>query len=109
MKAIVFLGNLFVFLIPAALVALGAAKLSRNSREEWQLLAWVPVVPLAVWGLYIAWGVTRDPTSHNLWPFELVAWSILSLALLGLFLLGRRLFGGPRTEWSARHDRDRPT
>jgi hypothetical protein len=99
--------NLVGFLVPAGLAALACAKLSRGSRDEWQLLAWVPVLPLGLWALYIAWGVTRDPTSHNLWPFELVVWIALSLCLFGLFLLGRHRFGGPRTDWTARRDRDR--
>lgn len=101
------LGNLVVFLVPAALVGLGSLKLARTSRDEWRVLAWSPVLPLAAWAVHIAWGVTRDPTSHDLWPLELVIWCVLSLALAGLFLLGRRLFGAPRADWSARRDHDR--
>ncbi len=104
-----FLGNLAAFLIPAGIAGLVCAKLARTSRDEWQLLAWSPVLPLVLWACYVAWGVTRDPTSHNLWPFELAIWAVLSLAMFGLFFLGRRLFGGPRTDWAARKDRDRTT
>jgi hypothetical protein len=102
-----FLGALAVFLVPAGVASLAMFTLAQRSRDEWKVLAWVPVVPLFVWAVYIAWGLTRDPTSHNLWPFELVFWGALSLVLLGLFLLGRRLFGGPRDDWSARRERDR--
>jgi hypothetical protein len=35
----------------------------------------------------------RDPTSHNLWPFEMIVASLFSLVLFGIFLLARRLFG----------------
>jgi len=101
-----FLINLLAFSVPAAIAAFFSARLSRTSRDEWQLLAWVPVLPLGLWAVYIAWGVTRDPTSHNLWPFELIVWIALSLCLLGLFGLGRRMLGGPRGDWSARRDRD---
>jgi hypothetical protein len=99
-----FLVNLGGFLIPAAVAAVVCARLARTSRDEWQLLAWVPVMPLALWALYIAWGVTRDRTSHNLWPLELAFWALLSLGLLGLFVVTRRIFGGPRVGWSARRD-----
>jgi hypothetical protein len=104
MKPLAFLGSLIVFLIPAALAALASTKLAKASRDEWQLLAWVPVIPLLIWGVFIAWGVSRDPTSHNLWPFELIVWAALSLVLFGLFALARRGFGRPRKDWSARHN-----
>lgn len=88
--------NLLIYLVPAALVSLGSLRLARASHDEWKLLAWVPVVPLALWGPFMAWGVTRDPTSHNLWPFELFVWGTLSLILFGAVLLARPIFGRPR-------------
>ena len=106
MNILVFLRNLVIFLVPAALLALNSARLAKTSQDEWQLLAWVPGAPLAIWGCFIAWGVTRDPTSHNLWPFELVTWSALSGALLVLFLLARRLMSRRRPNWGPRHDRE---
>lgn len=107
MTALRFLGNLILFLIPAALLSLSSARLSRASREEWQLLAWVPVLPLLLWGVYIAVGTTRDPTSHNLWPFELVFWGLASLLLLGLFLAARRIWGRASDDRVPHRDRDR--
>jgi len=88
--------NLLIYLVPAALVSLGSMRLARSSHDEWKLLAWVPVVPLALWGPFMAWGVTRDPTSHNLWPFELFLWGTLSLILFGAVLRARLIFGRPR-------------
>jgi hypothetical protein len=102
-----FLFNLAVFAVPTAIAALGSTTLAKSSREEWKILAWVPVIPLAIWALFIAWGVTRDRTSHNLWPFELVIWSALSLMLFGGFLLGRRLLDRPPDDWRRRRDRPR--
>lgn len=88
--------NLSIYLVPAALASLGSMRLARSSQDEWKLLARVPVLPLALWGPYMAWGVTSDPTSHNLWPLELFIWGTLSLALFGGVLLARRMFGRPR-------------
>lgn len=105
MKPLLFLLNLVLFLIPAGVATLGARRLARTSRDEWQLLAFAPVIPLALWGVFVAWGVTRDPTSHNLWPFELVIWLGLSLVLFGGFLLARRLFGGLPDDLASRPDR----
>ena len=109
MTVLRFLGNLIVFLTPAAIMSIVTWRLSRSSRDEWQLLAWAPLVPLVGWGCFIAWGVTRDPTSHNLWPFELVFWTLISTALLGLFLLGRRLAAHATTHRRPHHRRDRTT
>jgi len=86
-----FLANLGLFLIPAGIAALVANGISRASKEEWQLLAWVPVLPLAIWGVVVAIAVTRDKTAHNLWPFELVFWGALTGALFVLVLIGRWL------------------
>ena len=88
-------------------MALVSVTLARASQDEWRLLAWAPVLPLAAWALYIAVGVTRDPTSHNLWPFELVIWATLSLLLLAGFLTARHFLGGPRDDWASRRERDR--
>ena len=83
--------NLILFLIPVLPAALLGAFFARRSREEWQLLAWVPVAPLAIWAVVLAVAVTRDPTSHNLWPFELAGWLLFSGLLFILFAIGRWL------------------
>lgn len=102
-----FCQNLAMFLVPAAVAALVCAMLARRSRDEWQLLAWVPSLPLTGWGLYIAYGLTRDPTSHNLWPFELIVWVALSAILFALFVIARRMANRPTTDWGARRSRRR--
>jgi hypothetical protein len=48
--------------------------------------AWLAVVVLR-----IVLGTWLDPTSHNLWPFEILYASVVSLALIGALALGRRL------------------
>ena len=35
----------------------------------------------------------RDPTSHNLWPFEILQASVVGLVLIGVMMLGRRVCG----------------
>lgn len=61
-----FLLSLVLFQIPTLFAGLVAARIARSSREQWQLLAWVPVLPLAIWGIFTTVATTRDPTSHNL-------------------------------------------
>lgn len=102
MIVIRFLVNLASFLLPAVPFVIVAYRLARVSHDEWQLLAWVPVLPLGIWGVLVAWGVTRDKTSHNLWPFEMVVWGILSLILLAGVLVGRYFASRESKTWRPR-------
>jgi hypothetical protein len=43
--------------------------------------------------LRIVLGTALDPTSHNLWPFELLQASVVSLVAIGALTAGRRLLG----------------
>ena len=85
-----------LFCVPAALAGLVSARLSRTSRDEWALLAWVPPLPLAALGIYLAVVTTRDPTAANLWPFAMVLVALLTAVLFGVFLAGRWLLGARR-------------
>ena len=46
--------------------------------------------------LRIIVGVAGDPTSHNLWPFEILQVGALSLGVIGV-LIAVRKFSGVRT------------
>ncbi len=96
MRVLAFAGSLILFCIPAALASRRATRLIKTSLGAWRWLVWLPVAPLAVWGPFVAFGVAQDSTSHNLWPFELAIWSLLSLGLFGLVVLARRWLGGAR-------------
>src|SRR3546814_13076679 len=51
--------------------------------------------------LRIVVGVAIDPTSHNLWPFEiLMAGGLASVLVLALWLV-RKLSGAERARWAA--------
>ena len=103
-----FLLNLVLLQIPAAPFAWAAARMAKTSRDEWQLLAWVPVLPLAIWGIIVAFAVTRDPTSHNLWPFEAVIWGALSVVLLAGVRIAHRFAVRAESAREASHVRRRP-
>jgi hypothetical protein len=57
----------------------------------WRIAAAVPVAMMAFVVLRIVVDVARDPTSHNLWPFELLIWGAASVGIVGALALGRRL------------------
>jgi hypothetical protein len=52
-------------------------------RGYWRSLAVVVLLGAASWAIKIGVDLQRDPTSHNLWPFEAVIAAGLALVLLG--------------------------
>jgi hypothetical protein len=65
-------------------------------RGGWRLAAAVPAALMAFVVLRIVIDVARDPTSHNLWPFEVLIWGAASVAAIGALALVRRLRGARR-------------
>ena len=62
-------------------------------RGAWRLAAGVLVALIVFTAPRIVLGVRADPTSHNLWPFELLILGVFNAAaLLGMALL-RRITG----------------
>jgi hypothetical protein len=60
-------------------------------RGGWRIAAAAPVAIMAFVVLRIVVGIARDPTSHNLWPFELLMWGAASVGIVGALAVGRRL------------------
>jgi hypothetical protein len=65
----------------------------RRWQGGWQYAALVAVAPIAFVVLRIVFDVARDPTSHNLWPFEIVQIGVLSLVLLAILAIARKVTG----------------
>lgn len=65
-------------------------------RGGWRIAAAVPAAAMAFVVLRIMVGTAVDPTSHNLWPFEVLQAGVLALvAMLGLWI-ARRFSGASR-------------
>jgi hypothetical protein len=75
-----------------ALVVYGLMKLraTRDWEGVWKWLGVLPKVAIAADVAFIAVGVTIDPTSHNLWPLELLMVATLAIAFLGAVALLHR-------------------
>ena len=58
----------------------------------WRLAAALPTAWVGLVVLRIVLGTAVDPTSHNLWPFEIVYASVVSLVAIGVLTVARRLF-----------------
>lgn len=63
----------------------------RRWAGSWRLAAALPLAGWAVWGEMLAHDLGVDPTSHNLFPFEIMLGVVGALAYLGLLAVTRRL------------------
>jgi len=65
-------------------------------RRGWR---WVAAVPMLVMGfvvLRLVIDIARDPTSHNLWPFEIAIWGGLSAGWMFVMAIVRKRSGAGR-------------
>lgn len=62
-------------------------------RGGWRIAAAVPAIMMAFVVLRIVIGVAIDPTSHNLWPFEILMAGAMSAGATALLAVVRRLTG----------------
>ena len=62
-------------------------------RGGWRMAAAVPAALMGLVVVRLIVGVSRDPTSHNLWPFEILMVGLLSTVIMVLLTLARRASG----------------
>lgn len=81
----------FLILVIAVVIAFLVAEVAALGKWNgvWKLLAMIPAAVVLFVCLRIVLDTSRDPTSHNLWPLELVIWAGIGLASLGLLALVR--------------------
>lgn len=61
-------------------------------RGGWRIAAAIPAVMMAFVVVRIGFGVSRDPTSHNLWPFEILQVGALSVVIMAALFAARRFY-----------------
>ena len=86
------LALLFLLGIPLGYLALQVRTLARW-RGVFRALAALPLAGWLLWMVVFALDVSRDPTSHNLFPFEIVIGAFAASGYLGLLALTRRATG----------------
>jgi hypothetical protein len=83
-----------VLVVFAALVALAFMVTQIWSllrwRGGWRTVALLPLIGFGFVAVRVVVDTRRDPTSHNLWPFEVLFAAAVALAALGLLYLGER-------------------
>jgi hypothetical protein len=91
--------SLFVSLLMIAVLALGVCgvvwpvRALLRWRGGWRMAAAVPAALMGLVVVRLIVGVARDPTSHNLWPFEILMVGLLSTLIMLLLTLARRASG----------------
>lgn len=60
----------------------------------WRMAAAVPTAIMAFVVLRIVVDGLRDPTSHNLFPFEILMTGLISVGIMAVLFLAHKLFGG---------------
>lgn len=78
-----------LFGIPLLAIALSIVALVRWT-GPWRHAGGLPLVFFAIWLVLFIFDLTRDPTSHNLWPFEMLYWAGLTLAWLFALFVARK-------------------
>ena len=63
-------------------------------RGLWRAAAAAPALLMAFVVLRIVADGARDPTSHNLWPFEVLTAGIASVIAIGVLAVLRRVIAG---------------
>lgn len=89
------------FMLAVAVVGLGVIVLPvwalRRWRGGWRLAALAPTAAIAFVALRLVIDVSRDPTSHNLWPFEILMTGVPCLVVLVVLAIARKVTGAGRT------------
>ena len=60
-------------------------------RGGWKIAAAVPAAVVVFVVLRILLDTARDPTSHNLWPFEILIFGTVALGCIGVLKVARRI------------------
>ena len=83
------------FMLAVLAIGIGGIALPVRAMRRWEggwrLAAALPALWIGFVVLRIVLGAALDPTSHNLWPFEILQASVVSLVLTGALMLGRRI------------------
>ena len=67
----------------------------RRWHGGWRVAAAVPAVMTGFVVARIVLGTASDPTSHNLWPFEILQVAVLSLVVIGVLVAARKFSSAP--------------
>jgi hypothetical protein len=79
-----------LFGIPLLVLALCVVAVVRW-KGGWRYAGGLPLVLFGIWLVMFLIDVARDPTSHNLWPFEMLMWAGYTAVWLTVLFIVRKL------------------
>tara|TARA_R110002072_G_scaffold174303_3_gene329346 strand:- start:32145 stop:32441 length:297 start_codon:yes stop_codon:yes gene_type:complete len=91
MHTLTMIFGLALWSIPAWPMLFGTHWAWTKWRGGWRIVAMLPALVLAFVVIRILVDTAMDPTSHNLWPLEIILCSVFGLAVLGVLSLARWL------------------
>lgn len=91
-----FSGFMLLMLVVGLLAFVAPAWAVWRWQGGWRLAAAVPLAVMAFVVLRIVLGALVDPTSHNLWPFEVLQAGVPCVLAIGAMFVVRRFTGGDR-------------
>ena len=62
-------------------------------RRGWRVASAIPLLLMGFVALRIVIDTTRDPTSHNLWPFEILMWGVPCILIMLALRIARHFAG----------------
>lgn len=93
-----FFSGFMLFILALLLAGLGVPIWAALKwRGGWRIAAAIPAAVMLFIVLRIAFDTTRDATSHNLWPFEILQFGTGALLVIGVLRWARRRLG-PSTQ-----------
>lgn len=84
MGSIIFISVILLFVILQVVAV-------RGMHGFWRALAYIPAAALVIIVAIIVIGIIHDPTSHNLWPLEILMWSAGGIVFLGVLFLVKKI------------------
>jgi hypothetical protein len=84
---------IFLVVLTALVISFLAAEIVslRRWRGWWRVGAVLPCIAFLGLILNIVIGTMRDRTAHNLWPLEIVLWSVGGLIFLGILSIAHKI------------------
>ncbi len=85
------MNDVFMLVVLSAVVVFAAVEIwvLRKWKGAWRVGAAVPGVAFCLVAANLVLNLSADPASHNMWPFELLGWSVIGLVLLAVLGLAR--------------------
>ncbi|PCJ19984.1 MAG: hypothetical protein COA96_16060 [SAR86 cluster bacterium] len=64
----------------------------RHWAGKWRLVALLPLLVVVIWTAVILLSRSVSPDSHQLWPFEIFTWAMITMIYMVTMMTAKRMF-----------------